>query len=84
MDESARLATENLVNEQEWHLDENWRGWFGAYASPRDTRTLVPRRNPALGWTLNFAHATAWWYLLGLSIVPLGFLLLFVLVQLSR
>ncbi len=54
------------------------------YYSARDARTLVPRRNPAHGTTMNFAHARAWLYLLGLSLVPLGFMLLFLLVHLSR
>jgi len=52
------------------------------YSSPRDTRTLVPKRNPAMGMTLNFAHRRAYWWLAGILIVPLGLLLLFLRIRL--
>ena len=71
---------QDRINQHEWDDAANWR-WSVIYRSERDTRTLVPRPDLGPGWTLNFAHRTAWLYLLGLSIVPLGFLLLFVLVR---
>jgi hypothetical protein len=37
-----------------------------------------------MGLTLNFAHRGAYWSLLGLSIVPLGFVLLFLLIKIAR
>ncbi len=33
---------------------DNWRGIF--YFNRHDPRMIVPKMNPSLGWTLNFAH----------------------------
>ena len=54
------------------------------YSSKADDRIWVPKRNPRMGLTLNFAHAGAWWSLLGLSIVPLAFVLFVFLLWLDR
>ena len=67
------------INQREWERRENWSGWLCTYRSERDTRLWVPKPNPRLGLTLNFAHPQARLSLLGVSIVPLGLLLLFVL-----
>ena len=72
------MTVQDSVNEQEWARPENW-SRFGIYRSARDMRLWVPKRNPRLGWTLNFAHRGAWCAMLVPAIVPLGFLLLFVL-----
>ena len=72
------------ISQAEWERPENWSSWLGLYRSERDTRLFVPRRNPAMGWTLNTAHRAAWWTLLGLLTVPLGFVLLWVLVSIAR
>jgi uncharacterized membrane protein len=77
------VTTQEEINEREWHKADNW-GRFGIYRSRLDTRALVPKRRPWMGMTINFAHAQAWLYLLGLSIVPLGFVLLFLLIQIAR
>lgn len=37
----------------------NWRGLF--YFNRKDPRILVPKLNPGLGWTFNFANP--WTYL---------------------
>lgn len=78
------MDAQDLLNQQEWERAENWSGWLGLYRSGHDTRLWVPKRNPARGRTLNFAHRAAWWSLLGLFTVPLGVLVLFVLVWLFR
>jgi len=46
------------INEIEWRNPANWtwRGPLGLYASKRDTRLLVPKAMPMMGWTLNFGH----------------------------
>jgi uncharacterized membrane protein len=36
----------------------NWRGPF--YFNRKDYRLLVPKSNPSMGWTLNFASPYAW------------------------
>lgn len=77
------MDNQEPMNEQEWKRPENWTGWLGTYRSARDTRLWVPKRNPARGWTLNFAHRAAWWSLVGLFTVPLGFVVLFLLSRLS-
>ena len=78
------MDNQDLMNDQEWRRPENWTGWLGAYQSERDTRVWVPKQNPALGWTLNFAHPAAWWSLLGLFTIPLGFVVLFLLWRVFR
>ncbi|HEX5109388.1 MAG TPA: hypothetical protein VFV95_13115 [Vicinamibacterales bacterium] len=78
------MTDQNAINEQEWSNPENWTGWWCIYRSQRDTRIWVPKRNPRMGLTLNFAHRGAYWSLLGLSIVPLSFILLFLLVKFAR
>ncbi|MFM1902144.1 MAG: hypothetical protein RLZZ440_44 [Planctomycetota bacterium] len=48
------------INDAEWRNPDNWSGGF--YFSKRDTRTWVPKRIPAMGWTLNIGtRAGAAW-----------------------
>jgi len=64
----------NDQNESEWRDPKNWRArWIGIYVAPRDSRVWVPKRIPAMGWTLNFAHRASWWWLAGLLGVPMLF-----------
>ncbi|HEX5632941.1 MAG TPA: DUF5808 domain-containing protein [Gemmatimonadales bacterium] len=51
---------QRAINEREWHDPANWRGGIlGLYSSEADSRLLVPKRHPAMGWTLNFARPGA-------------------------
>lgn len=50
------IVTDSDINQQEWQDERNWVTWFGIYSSRRDTRLWVPKRMPALGWTINFGH----------------------------
>ena len=61
------------INHREWHEPANWTGGIlRRYASERDTRLWVPKSNPALGWTLNFAHPKSMFWLVGLIVgIPL-------------
>ena len=77
----TRMNDQDVINQQEWSRDENWTWW--RYRSERDTRLWVPKRN-RMGWTLNFARRGSYWTMLGLCIVPLGFLLLLALLQIAR
>ncbi|HEY9115820.1 MAG TPA: hypothetical protein VIN10_14070 [Bacteroidales bacterium] len=46
--------------------------WSMFYFNPRDERTIVPKMNPALGWTLNFARPSSYFLLIGIiAIIPL-------------
>jgi uncharacterized membrane protein len=49
--------TEQDINNAEWHDPRNWHGgWLGLYSSSRDTRMFVPKRQPWMGFTVNFAR----------------------------
>jgi len=51
-------VTQNEINDQEWHKEENWISdskFLCVYFSHKDSRSVVPKRNPAHGWTLNLA-----------------------------
>ena len=78
------MEEQDRINQQEWQRPENWCGPLRTYCSPRDTRIWVPKRNPALGWTVNCAHRAGRWWLVGLFTVPIAFLLLLVLYQILR
>jgi uncharacterized membrane protein len=78
------MDDQDSINAQEWARPENWSGWLGTYRSARDRRLWVPKKNPRLGWTLNFAHRGARWACFAPALVPAGFILLFLLHRLSR
>jgi uncharacterized membrane protein len=78
------MTSQEEIDAEEWANPANWGGWFGSYRSKRDSRTWVPKRNPDLGSTLNFARSGAWWSLLGLFTVPLAFVLLLLLLRFAR
>jgi uncharacterized membrane protein len=61
---------QEAVNEREWARPEHW-SRLGFYRSALDTRTWVPKRNPALGWTVNMAHRSGRLSLLALLLVPM-------------
>ena len=63
------------INEIEWRTPANWswRGPLGLYASKRDSRLMVPKVTPGMGWTLNFAHPACNYVLVAIALVPLVF-----------
>jgi uncharacterized membrane protein len=83
------MGTQDVIDQREWENPTNW-VWGIAYHSGRDSRWMVPKRpmkwGPIrqIGWTLNFAYRRSWWMLLGLSIVPLGFTLLAILLTMGK
>ncbi|MFM9026505.1 MAG: DUF5808 domain-containing protein [Bacteroidota bacterium] len=42
------------------------------YYNPTDPRVWLPKRNPMMGWTVNFAHRAAIWWLIGLMAIPMA------------
>lgn len=42
---------------------ENWK-WGILYFNKKDYRIIVPKRNPGLGWTFNFAHPAGYIFLI--------------------
>jgi uncharacterized membrane protein len=45
----------------------NWKGFF--YFNRKDPRIFVPKLNPSMGWTLNFASPYAYLTLIGIVLV---------------
>jgi hypothetical protein len=70
---TAMTANRDEINRTEWANPRNWRGKFlGAYRGGRDSRAIVPKQNPRMGWTLNFANPIG--KLLGYTILVLTIL----------
>jgi uncharacterized membrane protein len=59
------------VNQREWESADNWTLPVGFYFSKRDSRWLVPRKNPALGWTFNLGTSKGAWALLASFLIPI-------------
>ena len=45
----------------------NWKGMF--YFNRKDPRLMVPKYNPAMGWTLNFASPYTYLFLIALVLI---------------
>jgi hypothetical protein len=54
---SAKLPSGTL--DKLWSDPANWHG-LGFYSCKDDPRIMVPKRIKWTGWTMNFAHASAW------------------------
>lgn len=70
------------INEAEWADERNWSGprWLGCYFSKRDTRTVVPKRIPGMGWTINLGRSSG---VLVLVAILVGIPLLVVLLSIA-
>lgn len=74
------------INDAEWRNPENWSGrrktWLAVYFSQKDSRLIVPKSVPVMGWTLNFAKPAAVALVLAVLIgIPL---LVVLIVRLTR
>jgi uncharacterized membrane protein len=49
---------------------DNWKGLF--YFNNKDPRVIVPKMNPALGWTLNFGNIYAYLGLIAIILIIVG------------
>ncbi len=60
--------TQHELNDQQWHDAANWSGpaFMALYFSKQDTRLWVPKRVPALGWTINLGHPKSAAVMLGI------------------
>ncbi len=57
-------------DQREWENPDNWHGGiFGVYESEADSRVIVPKKNPKMGWTFNFAKPQAWLLLAGILLL---------------
>ncbi len=64
------------VLEALWKSPENWK-WGSIYFCKADPRVIVPKRQKWMGWTINFARASAFPTLIGLIAfisIPLAWL----------
>jgi uncharacterized membrane protein len=61
------------INKAEWRNPANWswRGLLGLYFSKGDTRIVVPKARPVMGWTLNFAHPASAYILIAILLLPI-------------
>jgi uncharacterized protein DUF5808 len=57
--------------ERLWQAPRHWNP-SGIYRCSADPRLIVPKRRRWAGWTLNFAHRTAWLVLLGSLVIAVG------------
>lgn len=71
---------QDQINEAQWNDPANW-SW-GVYRSERDTRVWVPKPVRWTGWTLNFAHAAAVWWLIAF-LAPGWMIAIWLIVQTS-
>ena len=69
------------VNRAEWENPENWSGprAFAVYFSKRDSRVIVPKRLPWMGWTVNLAQTTGVFWLLG-TLVAIPILVMLIVI----
>jgi len=49
----------------------NWNGIF--YVNPKDSRIIVPKINPKLGWTLNFGHIYSYVGIIAIILIVVAF-----------
>lgn len=51
---------------EQWSKDPNNWVWGIFYYNPKDKRILPPKRNPNMGWTVNFANTKSVLFLIGM------------------
>lgn len=68
------------INLSEWNNDNNWSrmGMFGVYFSKVDSRAIVPKATPVLGWTLNFGHRYSILSLVAIVLLPVTIALIII------
>ena len=63
------MPESDKINKSEWENPDNWTS-PGFYFSKRDTRWIVPKRNPVLGWTFNLGNKKGAWAMLITFLIP--------------
>ncbi len=63
------MADIDQINKSEWEKQDNWTS-PGFYFSKKDTRWIVPKRNPVLGWTFNLGNKKGAWAMLFSFLIP--------------
>ena len=63
------MVSTDEINKSEWENQKNWTS-PGFYFSKRDTRWIVPKRNPVLGWTFNLGLTKGAWAMILSFLLP--------------
>jgi hypothetical protein len=69
------MPTIDEINRSEWAKEDNWTS-PGFYFSKQDTRWIVPKKNPVLGWTFNLGNKKGAWAMLISFMAPTILLLI--------
>jgi uncharacterized membrane protein len=64
-----------------WTKDPNNWKWGFFYYNKEDKRIMPPKKNPAMGWTINFANKRSVITFLLFTLLPTAIILLFVLIN---
>jgi uncharacterized membrane protein len=64
-----------------WTKDPNNWKWGLFYYNKEDKRIMPPKKNPAMGWTINFANKRSVITFLLFTLLPTVIILLFVLIN---
>ena len=64
-----------------WTKDPNNWKWGFFYYNKEDKRIMPPKKNPAMGWTINFANKKSVITFLLFTLVPTAIILLFILMN---
>jgi len=63
-----------LNHEMHDSMNKNPNNWWGIlYFNRNDPRTLVPKSNPTLGWTLNFGNMNTYLAIIGVVLIVILF-----------
>jgi uncharacterized membrane protein len=77
------MANIDEINKSEWENQDNWTS-PEFYFSKKDTRWIVPKRNPVLGWTFNLVHKRGAWAMLLSFLIPTVILLSIIMFTVLR
>ena len=64
-----------------WTKDPNNWKWGVFYYNKEDKRIMPPKKNPAMGWTINFANKKSVMTFLLLTLLPTAIILLLTLIN---
>lgn len=80
------MPSRDEMNRSEWENQDNWTS-PGFYFSKRDSRWIVPKRNPALGWTFNLGNPKGVFAMIISFLVPamiLAGVILFIVLKVGK
>jgi len=78
MKQEEKPSKENL---EQWSKDPKKWIWGIFYYNPKDKRILPPKKNPNMGWTVNFANPKSILFLIGMI---LFFILVMIVIKIKH